>query len=153
MIFRFEVMADRTGLEPATSGVTGRHSNQLNYRSAAISYRSMSHALSSDSLFKKNHLTKANSGTVMTGSNRRPAACKAAALPAELITHDSSVLKTENFNKMADRTGLEPATSGVTGRHSNQLNYRSAAMFIPKHESRAFIRYSFKKSSLLKKII
>ena len=26
---------------------------------------------------------------------------------------------------MADRTGFEPATSGVTGRHSNQLNYRS----------------------------
>src|SRR5690625_6204541 len=30
------------------------------------------------------------------------------------------------FLKVADRTGLEPATSGVTGRHSNQLNYRSA---------------------------
>ncbi len=29
---------------------------------------------------------------------------------------------------MADRTGLEPATSGVTGRHSNQLNYRSAML-------------------------
>ena len=28
---------------------------------------------------------------------------------------------------MADRTGLEPATSGVTGRHSNQLNYWSTA--------------------------
>jgi hypothetical protein len=27
---------------------------------------------------------------------------------------------------MADRTGLEPATSAVTGRHSNRLNYRSA---------------------------
>ena len=26
---------------------------------------------------------------------------------------------------MAERTGIEPATSGVTGRHSNQLNYRS----------------------------
>ncbi len=26
---------------------------------------------------------------------------------------------------MADWTGLEPATSGVTGRHSNQLNYQS----------------------------
>ena len=26
---------------------------------------------------------------------------------------------------MAVRTGLEPATSCVTGRHSNQLNYRS----------------------------
>ena len=26
---------------------------------------------------------------------------------------------------VADRTGLEPATSAVTGRHSNQLNYQS----------------------------
>ncbi len=29
-------------------------------------------------------------------------------------------------NKLAERTGLEPATPGVTGRYSNQLNYRSA---------------------------
>ena len=28
--------------------------------------------------------------------------------------------------KVAERTGLEPATSDVTGRRSNQLNYRSA---------------------------
>jgi hypothetical protein len=28
---------------------------------------------------------------------------------------------------MAQRTGLEPATPGVTGRYSNQLNYRCAA--------------------------
>ena len=27
-------------------------------------------------------------------------------------------------SKMAQRTGLEPATPGVTGRYSNQLNYR-----------------------------
>ena len=26
---------------------------------------------------------------------------------------------------MATRTGLEPVTSAVTGRHSNQLNYRA----------------------------
>ena len=26
--------------------------------------------------------------------------------------------------RLAGRTGLEPATSGVTGRRSNQLNYR-----------------------------
>ena len=29
------------------------------------------------------------------------------------------------FVTLAERTGLEPATSGVTGQHSNQLNYRS----------------------------
>ena len=29
---------------------------------------------------------------------------------------------------MAERTGLEPATPGVTGRYSNQLNYRSNGM-------------------------
>jgi site-specific DNA recombinase len=31
----------------------------------------------------------------------------------------------ERLSPSADRTGLEPATSAVTGRHSNQLNYRS----------------------------
>ncbi len=29
--------------------------------------------------------------------------------------------------KMAGVTGLEPATSGVTGRHSNQLSYTPAS--------------------------
>ncbi len=29
---------------------------------------------------------------------------------------------------MADWTGLEPATPGVTGRYSNQLNYQSAEL-------------------------
>ncbi|CAM2192811.1 protein of unknown function [Paraburkholderia kururiensis] len=27
---------------------------------------------------------------------------------------------------LAERTGLEPATPGVTGRYSNRLNYRSS---------------------------
>ena len=30
------------------------------------------------------------------------------------------------FNHLAEWTGLEPATPGVTGRYSNQLNYHSA---------------------------
>ena len=30
------------------------------------------------------------------------------------------------FINLATRKGLEPSTSGVTGRHSNQLNYRAA---------------------------
>ena len=29
------------------------------------------------------------------------------------------------FHFLAERTGLEPATPGVTGRYSNRLNYRS----------------------------
>jgi hypothetical protein len=30
---------------------------------------------------------------------------------------------------LAEWTGLEPATPGVTGRYSNQLNYHSALVF------------------------
>ena len=30
---------------------------------------------------------------------------------------------------MAEQTGLEPATPGVTGRYSNQLNYCSATRY------------------------
>ena len=35
------ILAERTGLEPATPGVTGRYSNQLNYRSAAVAKTSL----------------------------------------------------------------------------------------------------------------
>ena len=34
-------MADWTGLEPATPGVTGRYSNQLNYQSAKVTFLSL----------------------------------------------------------------------------------------------------------------
>ena len=36
---------------------------------------------------------------------------------------------------MAERTGLEPATPGVTGRYSNQLNYRSEVRILYKKAS------------------
>src|ERR1700722_4687033 len=53
-------MAEWTGLEPATPGVTGRDSHQLNYHSACW--------------------------WVLRGSNPRPSPCKGDALPAELST-------------------------------------------------------------------
>src|SRR5512139_3410926 len=62
------VLAEWTGLEPATPGVTGRYSNQLNYHS-------------------KNYFW-----WVLTGSNRRHSPCKGDALPAELSTRQSPLV-------------------------------------------------------------
>ena len=39
LAFAFLVLAEWTGLEPATPGVTGRYSNQLNYHSLAVQNR------------------------------------------------------------------------------------------------------------------
>ena len=43
-----------------------------------------------------------------------------------ILQAKKNVPKDVFFSEMAERTGLEPATPGVTGRYSNQLNYRSA---------------------------
>jgi hypothetical protein len=48
---------------------------------------------------------------------------------------------------MAERTGLEPATPGVTGRYSNQLNYRSAGCSF--HRERAFYNKKYFLGSFL----
>ena len=39
--------------------------------------------------------------------------------------NESALLIKRLIGRFAVRTGLEPATSAVTGRHSNQLNYRT----------------------------
>ncbi len=66
----FSKMAERTGLEPATPGVTGRYSNQLNYRS----------------VFVQRNQGQGCTWWVLTGSNRRHSPCKGDALPTELST-------------------------------------------------------------------
>ena len=57
------------------------------------------------------------------------AALRVSALFYSLLTIHYSLKKKANevrlFRELAERTGLEPATSAVTGQHSNQLNYRS----------------------------
>ena len=42
--------------------------------------------------------------------------------------YQGCALPTELQQRMATRKGLEPSTSGVTGRRSNQLNYRAIAV-------------------------
>ena len=65
----------------------------------------------------------------MTGFD--PSCCNSAhrslRRPLQLQEFLSSFLNKnpEMIRGLADRTGLEPATSAVTGQHSNQLNYRS----------------------------
>ena len=76
----FQKMAGLTGLEPATSGVTGRHSNQLNY-----------HPDNNKDSMRKMSPRALGEWWAEQGSNLRPVACKATALPTEL-----SARKTEN---------------------------------------------------------
>ena len=56
----------------------------------------------------------------MTGSNRRPPACKAGALPAELIPQDSKFFNPD----LVGLVGLEPTTPALSTQCSNQLSYR-----------------------------
>ncbi len=55
------------------------------------------------------------------GSNRRPPACKAGALPAELTPRLPLPA-----GEMVGRGGLEPPTSRLSGVRSNHLSYRPA---------------------------
>ena len=68
----FSHLAEWTGLEPATSAVTGQHSNQLNYHSYYI----------------KPAACGGSAWWVLTGSNRRHSPCKGDALPTELSTRN-----------------------------------------------------------------
>ena len=54
------------------------------------------------------------------GSNRRPPACKAGALPTELHPRPSL----QQALEMVGLTGVEPVTSPLSGARSNHLSYR-----------------------------
>ena len=82
-------MATRKGLEPSTSGVTGRRSNQLNYRAIFLSKDSGRCNLSWQG---------------QKDSNPRHSVLETDALPAELYPYNKKMLV------MVDHHGLEPRT-------------------------------------------
>ena len=61
----------------------------------------------------------------MTGSNRRPPACKAGALPAELIPHSLD----HSQERLVGLVGFEPTTPALSRRCSNRLSYRPTHLF------------------------
>ena len=64
------------------------------------------------------------------GSNSRPPPWQGGALPL-------------SYFRVATRMGLEPMTSAVTGRHSNQLNYRAVLPNILPLSQRQILLYRF----------
>jgi hypothetical protein len=56
-----------------------------------------------------------------------PGGCDSSARPIAAGAESPSLRRTSIPVQMARVTGLEPATSGVTGRHSNQLSYTRAS--------------------------
>ena len=65
-----------------------------------------------------------------TGSNRRPEACKATALPAELWPQSGTASSSQNSPQSRDVVGLgrfELPTSRLSSARSNQLSYRPEA--------------------------
>ncbi len=87
------MLAEWTGLEPATPGVTGRYSNQLNYHSTLSCTNPGSVTPARLLPAHSNRKQPVNCGPgripvwwVLRGSNPRPSPCKGDALPAELST-------------------------------------------------------------------
>ncbi len=59
-----------------------------------------------------------------SGSNRRPTACKAAALPAELQPRPSRATQ----KSLVGLVGFEPTTPALSRRCSNRLSYRPSRL-------------------------
>ena len=81
-------MATRKGLEPSTSGVTGRRSNQLNYRAISI-------------YLKQQMLNDLWQG--QKESNPRHAVLETAALPAELYPYIADKIGGPSRARTVDR--------------------------------------------------
>ena len=67
----------------------------------------------------------------LPGSNRRPEACKATALPAELRPRNSPIATPYDPIRMVGLGRVELPTSRLSGVRSNHLSYRPGSRFMP----------------------
>ena len=76
-----------------------------------------------------------------TGSNRRPHACKARALPTELWPRKASGCSGRAPpDEVVGLGGLEPPTSRLSSARSNQLSYKPASRQCGSHDPAAWAR-------------
>ena len=85
-------MATPIGFEPTISCVTGRRFKPLSYGAMSMSTQHL--CLNPQS---PPNMAIASTWWAMTGSNRRHPACKAGALPAELITRGLTTISIHNI--------------------------------------------------------
>src|SRR6218665_3485752 len=78
----------------------------------------------------------------MTGSNRRPPACKAGALPAELIPR-ACLLSCSGVCPLVGLVGLEPTTPALSRRCSDQLSYRPRRLAPTRSNNRLVWAFDF----------
>ena len=115
--------ATLTGLEPATSAVTGRRANQLRHRATYI-YTLWGVVCTSCKCIQRPVIVanpQVNPSFCFKGWIESP-------FPCQLYTQKNRLARSETVYCLATLTGLEPATSAVTGRRANQLRHR--AIFI-----------------------
>ena len=75
----------------------------------------------------------------IAGSNRWPPACKAGALPAELMPQINALFWHATAVCLVGLNGLEPTTSPLSGVRSNHLSYRPNRLSAHRFVSRLII--------------
>src|SRR6516162_895966 len=110
-------MAGATGLEPATSGVTGRRSNQLSYAPAALVPERALVMLPAKGVKytrRRNATPSESEWWAMRDLNPRPPRCKRDTLPAELIAPGRRVLRRcLRFNRPASIQRIAQSLTGL----------------------------------------